>query len=125
MQNHAARCAGDKGDKWETSVKSCRQRPERPTCAERGKWETSVKSCGPEQWETRKTSGRQVQNHVARSTESALGDKRDKCHCNIMRPKQPQCGRNASPETNVKSCGPGMQPFQRSKNPSQVNLFGE
>ena len=34
-------------------------------------------------------------------------------------------GRNASPETNVKSCGPVMHPFQRSKNPSQVDLFGE
>ena len=33
--------------------------------------------------------------------------------------------RNASPETNVKSWGPVMDPFQRSKNPSQVNLFGE
>ena len=48
-----------------------------------------------------------------------MGDK-----CKIMRP-QPQCGRNASRETNVKSCGPVMHPFQRSKNPSQVNLFGE
>lgn len=28
-------------------------------------------------------------------------------------------------ETNVKSCGPGMQPFQRSKNPMQANLWGE
>ena len=54
-----------------------------------------------------------------------------------MRPKRPQASgdsgrqvgdtatRNASPETNVKSCGPVMHPFQRSKNPSQVNLFGE
>ena len=32
---------------------------------------------------------------------------------------------DASPETHVKSCGPRMHPFQRSKNPSQVNLFGD
>ena len=32
---------------------------------------------------------------------------------------------DASPETEAKSCGPGMQPFERSKNPIQVNLFGE
>ena len=55
---------------------------------------------------------------------SILGD-----NCNIMRPKHSQCGRNASPETNVKSCGPGVQPVQRSKRskngPSQVNLLGE
>ena len=33
--------------------------------------------------------------------------------------------RNANPETETKSCGPGMQPFQRSKNPIQVNQFWE
>ena len=32
---------------------------------------------------------------------------------------------NASPETKAKSCGPGMLPFKRIKNPIQVNLFGE
>ena len=51
---------------------------------------------------------------------SILGD-----NCNIMRPKQSQCGRNASPETKVKSCSPGMQPFERSKSQSEIKLFGE
>ena len=65
--------------------------------------------------------------------------------CEIMRAKNPECSRRqvgdkgeirwataqsvfcrkTSPETNAKSCGPSMRPFQRSKNPSQVNLFGE
>ena len=54
------------------------------------------------------TSGRQV------------GDKGK-----IMRHPEPTLRRKTSPETNVKSCGPGMHPFQKSKNPSQVNLFGE
>ena len=65
--------------------------------------------------------------------------------CKLMRPKAPEwetsvkdkwktsvnpCGPrhpewDASPETEAKSCGPGMQPFERSKNPIQVNLFGE
>ena len=67
-------------------------------------WGTSVKSCG-------QSTHKRVE---------AVGDK-----CKIMQPQQPPCGRNASPETNVKSCGPVMHPFQRSKNPSQVNLFGE
>ena len=69
------------------------------------KWQTSLKARGPErpEWET---SGRQV------------GDK-----CKGMRPEHPEW--NASPETKAKSCGPGMQPFERSKNPIQVNLFGE
>ena len=31
----------------------------------------------------------------------------------------------ASPETEAKSCGPGMQSFERSKNPIEVSLFGE
>ena len=39
-------------------------------------------------------------------------------------PERTSC-RKTSPETNVKSCCPRMHPFQRSKNPSQVNLFGE
>ena len=74
-------------------------------------------------------------------------------NCKLMRPKAPEwqtsvgdkwktgvnsCGPrhpewdaspepewDASPETEAKSCGPGMQPFERSKNPIQVNLFGE
>ena len=133
------------GNKWEASVKSCgpehpewetsvgdkckimRPRPPRvgdkcgrqvadkcksmrPRAPRAGprvvdKWETNATACGPEhpEWET---SGRQV------------GAK-----CKSMRPEHPEW--NASPETKAKSCGPGMQHFERSKNPIQVNLFGE
>ena len=46
--------------------------------------------------------------------------------CKIMRAKHPivRAGIQVR-ETAIKSCGPSMHPFQRSKNPSQVNLFGE
>ena len=42
---------------------------------------------------------------------------------NSCAPRHPEW--DASPETEAKSSGPGMQPFERSKNPIQVNLFGE
>ena len=55
--------------------------------------------------------------------------------CNNVRPGGPEHPatqsvvgehtRNANPETETKSYGPGMQPFQRSKHPIQVNLFWE
>ena len=51
-----------------------------------------------------------------------VGDKRE-THVKACGPEHPEW--NASPETKAKSCGPGMQPFERSKNPIQVNLFGE
>ena len=38
-------------------------------------------------------------------------------------PRHPEL--DASPETEAKSRGPGMQPFESIKNPIQVNLFGE
>ena len=56
-----------------------------------------------DKWETSRDK-----NHAAQSTHR-LGEKRRL--------------RNASLETEPKSCGPGTQPFQRSKNPIQVNLF--
>ena len=37
-------------------------------------------------------------------------------------PERPEW--NASSETKAKSCGPGMQPFQRIKNPIQVPVWG-
>ena len=83
------------------------------------KGETSVNSCGPRHpdWETR---GRQVQTHAAQGTQSGRqgGDK-----CKLTRPKAPEW--DANPATEAKSCGPGMQPFERSKSPIQVSLFGE
>ena len=42
---------------------------------------------------------------------------------NSCGPRHPEW--DASPEKEAKACGPGMQPFERSKNPIQVNLFGE
>jgi hypothetical protein len=57
----------------------------------------------------RETSGRQVNNQAAQSNQTVVGE-----HT-----------RSGNLETESKSCGPGMQPFQRSKNPIQVNLFVE
>ena len=70
------------------------------------KGETSVNSCGPRhpEWET------------------SVGDKW-KTSVNSCGPRHPEW--DASPETEAKSCGPGMQPFERSKNPIQVRLFGK
>ena len=48
-------------------------------------------------------------NQAAQSTHSLVGEH----------------ARNANRETEATSCGPRMQPFQRSKNPTQVNQFGE
>ena len=104
---------GDKGDKWETSVKIMgpRDKWETSVLGQVGdKWKTSVKSCSQRPPEcTRRqarqvASGRQVSHHVAKAI--AMWQERkpgDKC----------------------KSRGPGTQPFQRSKNPSRVNLLGE
>ena len=72
-----------------------------------------------------------------------MGDK-----CKLIRHKAPsvgdKCGRqvqiwetsvnscgarhpdsDASPETKAKSCGPGMQPFEMSKNPIQETCLGK
>ena len=51
-----------------------------------------------------------------------MGDKGEPS-VNSCGPRHPEW--DASPETEAKSCGPGMQPFERSKNPIQVSLFGE
>ena len=99
------------GNKCETSVNSCG--PRHPECETSVKekcgrrvWETSVNSCGPRhpEWQT------------------SVKDKW-KTSVNSCGPRHPEW--DASPETEAKSCGPGMQPFERSKNPIQVNLFGE
>ena len=54
------------------------------------------------------------------------GDKWE-THAKIMQAEHPKrtSSKITSPETHVKSRGPRIHPFQRSKNPSQVNLFGE
>ena len=58
-----------------------------------------------------------------------MGDKRKQVgdKYKIMRAEHPErtSGRKTSPETNAKSCGRRTHPFRRSKNPSQVNLFGD
>ena len=51
-----------------------------------------------------------------------MGDKGE-TSVNSCGPRHPEW--DASPETEVKSCGTRMQPFERSKNPIQVSLFGE
>jgi len=51
-----------------------------------------------------------------------VGDKGE-TSVNSFGPRHPEW--DASPETEAKSFGPGMHPFERSKNPIQVNLFGE
>ena len=103
------------GDKYKIMRPAHSEHPELSGRQVGDKWETSIKSCGQrtqsiqsflgDKWETNgasgpywETSGRQGCNHAARNT---------------------------SPETDSKSSGPSMHPFKRSKNPSQVNLFGE
>ena len=105
--------------KWKMQVQllqvgdKCRiMRAKNPECSRKrvGEvWKTSVKSCEPKHSEHRECIGRQV------------GDKPE-----IMRSENPEClWQETSPATNVKSCGPSMRSFQRTKNPSQVNLFKE
>ena len=101
-------------DKWETNAKSCGPRVKWETSGD--KWETNVKSCG-------------------QSIQSEVGDKRrqvgDKCE--IMRPENAECiGRQlrnimleSKPGDKCKIMRPEQAPLSKSKNPSQVNLFGE
>ena len=102
----------------------------------RDKWETSLKSCG-----------QRIQSVVRTTMETSGGKVGDKCEIMGTRALRvywepsggkwetslKSCGqkiesvfsRKTSPHTNVKSCFPSMPPFQRSKNPSQVNLIGK
>ena len=83
------------GDKWKTSVNSCG--PRHAEC------ETSVKDkCGRRVWET------SVSCKLMRPKAPRVADR-----CNSCGPRHPEW--DASPETEAKSCGPGMQPFERSK----------
>ena len=115
------------GDKWETSgrqaanhatnsTQSGRQAENHATRVPRvgDKWETSRKSCHQEhpEWETsdatkRTQNWRQV---GARST------RQGECKPGECKPGDRQAQNQASKASN---------PFQRSKNPIQVNLFGE
>ena len=101
------------GNKWDTSVKSCGQSTQSIQSLLGDKWETSVKSCG----------------QSTQSIQSLLGDKWEtsvkSCGQALKASRAYWEARNTSPETNSKSSGPSMHPFKRSKNPSQVNLFGE
>ena len=111
------RQGGDKsrlGDKWRTSgdKSHAEQSTQSIQLVMEDKWETSAKSCGPKHSEHPECTGRQ-----AGDMRREVGDK-----CEIMRTVNPEClWQKTGQETNVKSCGP----FQRSKNPSQVNLFGK
>ena len=118
------------GDKWETNerqtgdkeAKSCHQPDPEWETNERQKGDKEGKSChqpDPE-WET---------------NERQKGDKEGKsCHQpdpewetsgRQMKDKCRKHSEDASPETQSKSYDQGKQPFLRSKNPIQVNLFGE
>ena len=83
------------------------------------KGETSVNSCGPRhpEWETRGSKCKLMRPKARR-----VGDKGE-TSVNLCGPRHTEW--DASPETEAKSCGPGMQPFERSKNSIQVSLFGE
>ena len=109
-----------------------------------GKWvdthEASAKSCGPKHskhpvhWET---SGRQVGDkwrQVGDKCEiTRAGDQspqralRENCVTNLKfcgGRIQSVPGGKTSPETNVKSCGPSMHPFQGSDNPTGKPIWG-
>ena len=74
-QNHAKTSAGDKrGDKWETSVKSCG--PGRP------EWETNGRQVGDKS-EIMRPRAVRVENKCGRQVE-------DKCK--VMRPRAPRVG---------------------------------
>ena len=131
VRNHADQSTqsiqSELGDKWETSgdkpeiiadIPECSGRQMGEKCkimrtkALRASREKSLKSCGQrmqravgDDWET---SAKIIENMRTKT----LGESRVSC-------------RKTSPETNAKSRGPSMHPFQRSKNPSQVNLHGE
>ena len=89
---------------------------------------SSGKEAGDERGQVGDTCKIMWAEHPER-TGRQVGDKRRQVgdKCKIMRAEHPErtsC-RKTSPETNVKSCGLRTHLFQRSKNPSQVNLFGE
>ena len=102
-ENHPECTGSQVGDKWRQG--SCGQRIQTVVG---DNWETSAKSCGQriqcsgKNWETR---GRQAEKS-----------------CEPEHSEHPECTGRENPErlwqeTNVKSCGPSMHPFQRSKNP--------
>ena len=130
------------GDKWVTDVQS-RGQSIQSVLGDRwetsgDKWETNLvgdrrgasgekRKCKIMRAEHPESSGRQVEDKRRQ-----VGDK-----CQITRAEHREStGRQVgeagtsgrqSPETHVKSCGPcgpRTHPFQRSNNPSQVNLFG-
>ena len=78
--------------------------------------------CGRRVWETSVEDKCKLMRPKAPEWETSVKDKW-KTSVNPCGPRHPEW--DASPETEAKSCGPGMQPFERSKNPIQVNLFGE
>ena len=98
----------------------------------------SMRPRAPE-WET--SAGGQVGDTCKIMRPRARSGKQMGDKCKIMRPRAPRVGDkwetsvksrgsgrpewNASPEPKAKSCDPRMQPFETSKNPIQVNLFGE
>ena len=94
---------GDKGDKWETSVK---------IMGPRDKWETSVLGQVGDKWKTSVKSCSQRPPECTRRQARQVGDK-----CHIMWPKQSQCGRSASPETNANHAAQARNPFKGVRTP--------
>ena len=128
--NHAGR------EKLETSLKSCGQRIQSVVG---DNWETSAKSRRPKHSEHPECTARQAGHKPeimrimrAENPECSgrqLGDKWEtsakSCGPKLSEHPERLFCRKTSLEINAKSCGPSMQRFQWSKNPSQVNLFGE
>ena len=79
------------------------------------KWKTSVNSCGPRYREREtsvkiKLSETSVNCKLMRPKATEREDR-----CKLMRPKAPRV--DLSPETEAKSCGPGMQPLKGVRTP--------
>jgi len=122
-------------DKWETSVNSCGPRHPEWETSMGNKWKTSVNSCGPRYPEceisVKDKYGRRVWEisvncKLMRPKAPRMADKCERQvedTCKLMRPKAPRVG--CKPGDRGKIISPGMQPFERSKNPIQVSLLGE
>ena len=75
-----------------------------------------------QEWETSVGDKCKLMRPKKREWEISVRDKLE-TRVNSCSPRHPEW--DASPEADAKSCGTGMQPFERSKNPIQVDLFGE
>ena len=127
------------GDNWQRTgremLRTTTLRASKQNARPGDKRETPESHAGRKSRALSLSAGKQVENNCEITqprTQSVVGD-----NCEITRAEDAECsgrhwetivkscsGRNTSPETNVKSCGLSLRPFQ-SKNPSQANLSGE